>query len=82
METAVQKKLGAGLLGGEGFIMQKFSGQGDLFLEIDGSVIEYNLAAGQVMIVDTGSLALLNRRTTQYKVKTCIWTQNSISLDT
>ena len=38
METAVQKKLGAGLLGGEGFIMQKFSGQGDLFLEIDGSV--------------------------------------------
>ena len=59
METAVQKKLGAGLLGGEGFIMQKFSGQGDLFLEIDGSVIEYNLAAGQVMIVDTGSLACM-----------------------
>ena len=59
METAVQKKLGAGLLGGEGFIMQKFSGQGDLFLEIDGSVIEYNLAAGQVMVVDTGSLACM-----------------------
>ena len=59
METAVQKKLGAGFLGGEGFIMQKFSGQGDLFLEIDGSVIEYNLAAGQVMVVDTGSLACM-----------------------
>ena len=59
METTFQKKFGAGLLGGEGFIMQKFSGQGDLFLEIDGSVIEYNLAAGQVMIVDTGSLACM-----------------------
>ena len=59
METAVQKKFGAGLLGGEGFIMQKFSGEGDLFLEIDGSMIEYTLEAGQVMLVDTGSLACM-----------------------
>ncbi len=59
MQTAVQKKFGAGLLGGEGFIMQKFSGEGDLFLEIDGSVIEYNLAPGQSMLVDTGSLACM-----------------------
>ena len=59
METAVTKKFGAGLLGGEGFIMQKFSGQGALFLEIDGSMIEYTLEAGQVMLVDTGSLAAM-----------------------
>ena len=59
MQTAVQKKFGAGLLGGEGFIMQKFSGEGDLFLEIDGSVIEYTLAPGQAMLVDTGSLACM-----------------------
>jgi uncharacterized protein (TIGR00266 family) len=59
METSFQKKFGAGLLGGEGFIMQKFSGNGDLFLEIDGSMIEYELAAGQVMLVDTGSLAAM-----------------------
>ncbi len=59
MQTAVQKKIGAGLLGGEGFIMQKFSGEGDLFLEIDGSVIEYNLGPNQVIIVDTGSLACM-----------------------
>ncbi|MCR4648524.1 MAG: TIGR00266 family protein [Lachnospiraceae bacterium] len=59
METAVTKKFGAGLLGGEGFIMQKFSGEGDLFLEIDGSMIEYTLEPGQVMIVDTGSLACM-----------------------
>ena len=59
METAVQKKFGAGLLGGEGFIMQKFSGNGNVFLEIDGSMIEYTLEAGQVMLVDTGSLAAM-----------------------
>ena len=39
--------------------MQKFSGNGDLFLEIDGSMIEYDLAPGQVMLVDTGSLAVM-----------------------
>ncbi len=59
METAFAKKFGAGLVGGEGFIMQKFSGNGNLFLEVDGSTIEYDLAAGQVLIVDTGSLACM-----------------------
>ena len=59
METTFQKKFGAGLLGGEGFIMQKFTGEGDVFLEIDGSMIEYELAPGQVMLVDTGSLAAM-----------------------
>lgn len=53
-----QKKLGAGFFGGEGFIMQKISGNGIAFLEIDGSVVEYNLAPGQQMIVDTGYLAV------------------------
>ncbi|MBO7374484.1 MAG: TIGR00266 family protein [Lachnospiraceae bacterium] len=59
METTFQKKFGAGLLGGEGFVMQKFSGEGDLFLEIDGAIVEYDLQPGQVMIVDTGSLACM-----------------------
>lgn len=49
-----QKKLGAGFFGGEGFIMQKLSGKGIAFVEIDGYVIEYNLEAGQSIIVDTG----------------------------
>lgn len=52
-----QKKLGAGFFGGEGFIMQKVSGNGLVFMEIDGSCIEYELAAGQQLIVDTGYLA-------------------------
>lgn len=53
-----QKKLGAGFFGGEGFIMQKLSGRGLAFLEIDGTTVEYDLAPGQRMIVDTGYLAL------------------------
>ncbi len=54
-----QKKAGAGFFGGEGFIMQKLSGRGTAFVEIDGYAVEYNLAAGQSMIVDTGYLAAM-----------------------
>jgi uncharacterized protein (AIM24 family) len=55
-----QKKLGAGLFGGEGFIMQKLSGNGLAFVEIDGYACEYELAPGQQMIVDTGYLAMMD----------------------
>ncbi|MBQ6476769.1 MAG: TIGR00266 family protein [Clostridia bacterium] len=54
------RKLGSGFFGGEGFIMQKLSGQGTAFIEIDGSAIEYHLNPGQVMIVDTGYLAAMD----------------------
>ncbi len=55
-----QKKFGAGLFGGEGFIMQRLSGHGTAFVEIDGYAIEYNLAPGQQIIVDTGYVALMD----------------------
>jgi len=55
-----QKKVGAGFFGGEGFIMQKLSGQGIAFLEIDGSAVEYDLAPGQQLVVDTGNLAMMD----------------------
>ena len=55
-----QKKLSAGFFGGEGFIMQKLSGRGTAFVEIDGSTVEYDLAPGQSMIVDTGYLAMMD----------------------
>ena len=55
-----RKKLGAGFFGGEGFIMQKLSGHGLAFLEIDGSAVEYQLGAGQQLIVDTGNLAMMD----------------------
>ena len=51
------KKLGAGLFGGEGFIMQKISGQGVAFVEIDGELVEYDLKPGEVLVVDTGNVA-------------------------
>jgi uncharacterized protein (TIGR00266 family) len=54
-----QKKLGAGLFGGEGFIMQRLSGQGTAFVEFDGHVVEYELRAGQAIVVDTGHLAAM-----------------------
>ncbi len=55
-----QKKAGAGFFGGEGFIMQKLSGHGTAFIEIDGYAVEYNLQAGQAIIVDTGYLAAMD----------------------
>ena len=51
------QKLSAGLFGGEGFIMQRLSGRGMAFAEIDGALVEYELAAGQQLIVDTGNVA-------------------------
>ncbi len=54
------KKFGAGLFGGEGFIMQKLSGQGIAFVEIDGYCKQYTLGAGQQLIVDTGNLAAMD----------------------
>lgn len=55
-----QKKFSGGLFGGEGFIMQRLSGQGIAFVEFDGFVKEYELQPGQKMIVDTGYLAAMD----------------------
>lgn len=51
------KKLGAGFFGGEGFIMQRLSGSGMAFIEIGGELVEYDLAPGQKMVIDTGNVA-------------------------
>ena len=59
-----QKKLGKGLFGGEGFIMQRISGNGMVFLEIDGHCKEYELRAGQSILVDTGYLAAMSESCT------------------
>ena len=50
------QKLGRGFFGGEGFIMQRLSGEGMAFIECDGSLVRYELAAGQQMVVDTGNV--------------------------
>ena len=55
-----QKKLGAGFFGGEGFIMERVTGPGLVFLELDGHAVEYNLAPGEQLVCDTGVLALMD----------------------
>lgn len=55
-----QKRLGAGFFGGEGFIMQRLSGQGTAFVEVDGAVVNYTLAPGQQMVIDTGYLVAMD----------------------
>ena len=59
-----QKKLGKGFFGGEGFIMQKVSGNGIVFLEVDGYCKEYDLGVGESIIVDTGYLAAMSESCT------------------
>lgn len=51
------KRFSAGLFGGEGFIMQKLSGQGTAFVEIDGELVEYYLRDGEKLVVNTGNVA-------------------------
>jgi len=58
LEMHFRKRLGAGLFGGEGFILQKVTGPGLVFLEIAGEVREYTLQPGEVMKVDPGHIAL------------------------
>ena len=53
------KKVGAGLFGGEGFILQKLSGQGIAFAEFDGHIVEYELKEDQVITISTGHLAAM-----------------------
>lgn len=59
LHTHFTRKIGAGFFGGEGFIMQRLSGQGVAFMEIDGHVVEYDLLPGQSLLIDTGHLAAM-----------------------
>jgi len=56
---AFQKRIGVGLFGGEGFIMQKLEGDGLVFAHAGGTVHTFDLAAGQTLKVDTGCLVAL-----------------------
>lgn len=58
LEMHFRKRLGSGLFGGEGFILQLISGPGMAFMELDGEVVEYDLKPGEVMKVDTGHVAM------------------------
>ncbi len=55
-----QKKVGAGFFGGEGFILQKLSGYGTAFIEVDGALLQYELQRGEKLVLDTGYLAAMD----------------------
>lgn len=63
------KKIGAGLFGGEGFLMQKITGDGIVFLEVDGSSLQFELAEGETKILSTGYLVSMDE-TCQIDVQT------------
>ena len=72
-----QKKLGAGFFGGEGFIMQRLSGQGTAFLEFDGHIVDYELQPGQQIVVDSGYLAAMDS-TCSIEVRTVPGLENMV----
>lgn len=59
LDIFFNKKVGSGLFGGEGFILQRVSGNGVAFAEFDGHVVEYELREGQKIVINTGHLAAM-----------------------
>ena len=56
LDIAFSRRLSSGFFGGEGFILEKLSGQGAAFLEVDGDVVEKDLSPGEVIKIDTGNV--------------------------
>lgn len=69
LKTTFTKRFSSGLVGGEGFILQQLSGTGYAFLEVDGDVVEKDLAPGEVLKVDTGNVVGFEA-TVSYEVET------------
>ena len=59
MDVFLQRKGAVGFFGGEGFLMQKYSGSGYAWIEVDGAVQERTLAAGEKLVVDSGYVAAM-----------------------
>ena len=59
LDIYFKKRLGAGIFGGEGFVLQKFTGTGMVFLEVDGEVIEMDLQPGEKILTDPGHIAAM-----------------------
>ena len=77
LSVHIHKKMGSGLFGGEGFFMQKLSGQGIAFAEFDGHVVEYDLKPGQKIVVDTGNVAAVEP-TVQIDIQTVPGVKNML----
>ncbi len=59
-DIAIQRRLGSGFFGGEGFVMQRLGGEGTAFVEIDGETVEMTLGTGQTIKVETGAVAMFD----------------------
>jgi uncharacterized protein (TIGR00266 family) len=64
LDVFFTRRLGAGMFGGEGFILQKLTGPGMVFAELDGDAVEYNLKPGEVMKVEPGHVAMFESAVT------------------
>ena len=62
------KKFGAGLFGGEGFVLQDIHGEGMAFLEVDGNITKKELKEGEAILVDTGSVVYFDK-TCKYEIE-------------
>ena len=69
LRTVFSRKFSSGLFGGEGFLLQELSGRGLAFLEVDGDIVEKNLAPGEVIKVDTGNVVAFEGHM-RYEVET------------
>lgn len=69
LETVFTKKFSTGLFGGEGFILQRLTGTGMAFLEVDGDMVQKDLQPGEVLKVDTGNVVAFSP-TVSYEVET------------
>lgn len=72
-----RNKMGAGIFGGMGFIMQKFTGPGTVFLEIHGGLESYELAPGEEKIIDGPHLAILGNGV-EFEVETVKGMKNKL----
>lgn len=68
LDIVFTKKISSGFFGGEGFILQKLTGSGLAFLEVDGDLVEKQLAPGEVLKVDTGNVVAFSPQV-QYEVE-------------
>lgn len=64
LDIAFTRKFGAGLFGGEGFVLQRLTGPGIVFAELDGDAIEYHLQPNQVMRIEPGHVAMFESTVT------------------
>ena len=63
LNVHLQQRLGAGIFGGAGFVLQRLSGNGTAFVEMHGDVVEYDLAPGDVLRVHPGHVAMFDAGT-------------------